>query len=173
MDRLEHPPVARTSAEVAADGLPDGQVARVGVRLQQRSGGNDQARRAKAALHRSGVYERLLDVAETVISGDPLDCRYLPARRSGGQHQAGTHGLSVDEDRAGSALALLAGVLGPRQAEPFAQHTQEALPRVGIGHLVAPAVHLQDERVRAHDDDTRFRTLVRDRCARTRTAWRR
>ena len=51
-----------------------------------------------------------------------------------GQRQAGEHGLPVDEDRAGAALAELAAVLGAGEVEILAEHLEERL--VGGGDQV-------------------------------------
>ena len=55
----------------------------------------------------------------------------------GRQHQARAHQHAVDEHRARAALALLARVLRPGQAETLAQHVEQALADPGVGNVVA------------------------------------
>ena len=61
--------------------LADRLVARVGVALEQVGGGDDQARRAEAALHRAGVEERLLHRVQRAAVGERLDRAARPRRR--------------------------------------------------------------------------------------------
>src|SRR4029453_17749142 len=57
-----------------------------------------------------------------------------------GQNQAGADQDAVQVDRAGAALALLAGVLGAGEAEAFAQHVQQALALPDVVGLAGLAV---------------------------------
>ena len=59
--------------------------------------------------------------------GEALDGDDLAALGLAGRDQAGADRHAVQADRAGAALALLAGVLGAGQAHPLAQHVQQAL----------------------------------------------
>src|SRR5207237_9158533 len=59
-DGVEDLRVARAAAEVAGERLANLVLRRVGVLLEQCGGGDDETRRAEAALHGAGVDERLL-----------------------------------------------------------------------------------------------------------------
>lgn len=64
-----------------------------------------------------------------------------------GGDETGAHGHAVQADRAGTALALLAGVLGAGQAEPLAQHVQQGLALPDVVGLLGASV---DGEVDAH-----------------------
>ena len=124
--------------------------------------------RAEAALHGAGVDERLLHVGQHAVGAERLDGHDVAVDGAGGQHQARAHERAVDGDRARAALALLARVLGAGQAEPLAQHVEQALAQPGVGDLVLDAV---DEQLvdLAHAGNIRSRA----RWASTPTQWRR
>ena len=69
----EDPAVAGAAADVAGELLPDLDLGRLGVAVEQVVGGDDQARRAEAALHGTGLDERPLHVARRAGLGEPLD----------------------------------------------------------------------------------------------------
>src|SRR3954468_7215522 len=160
-DRVHDLLVAGAAAQVARQRLADVRVARVGVALQHLVGGDQQPRRAEAALDGAGVDERLLDGGEFralasvgVLLGvlplrrpvparpllgvvrEPLDGHDLAPLDLPGGDEARAHRDAVQPDRAGPALPLLAGVLRAGQPEPLAQHVQQgfALPHV-VGFL--------------------------------------
>ena len=99
-----------------------------------------------------------------VSVGEPLDRDDLVAVRLRGEHEAGADERPVQEDRARSALPLLAGVLRARQAEPVPERREQALPRPHVG-LEPLAV---DRQLESH-----ARHLSRARVVRTRIACRR
>ncbi len=69
---------------------------------------------------------------------EALDSDDLAALDLAGRDQTRAHRHAVQTDRAGTALALLAGVLGAGQAQALAQHEQGlALPHV-VGFLGRP-----------------------------------
>ena len=102
---------------------------RLGV--EQRLRGHQDAGRAVPALRRAEIREALLEGMETAVFDQPLDGRDLPSARLGGEHQAGEHGLPVDENRARAALTELAAVLRARELQVLAQHLEERLVVVG------------------------------------------
>jgi hypothetical protein len=55
----------------------------------------------------------------------PFDSGHLGAVVHDGQRQTRHDALIVDQDRAGSAGALVAALLGAGQSGPFAQHVQQ------------------------------------------------
>src|SRR5712691_12687851 len=118
--------VAGAAAEVAREGLADLVVARVGVALEQVGGRHDQARGAEAALDGAALAESLLHRVQPLAFGEPLDRDDAVPVRLRRQHEARTDERAVEQHRAGTALALLAGVLRARQAEPLAEREEEA-----------------------------------------------
>src|SRR4030095_13975316 len=109
-----------------------------GVAPQQVVGGDDQPWGAEAALDGPGLDEGLLDRVEVVAGGEALDGDDLGPLGLAGQDQAGADQHPIQVDRAGPALALLAGVLGAWQAEALAQHVEQALALpdvVGVARL--------------------------------------
>ena len=90
--------------------------------LQQVVRGDHQARRAEAALHRPGFHKRLLDRAAV----QTFDRHDRAAIGLPSLDEARADQRPVEIDRARAALTLLARVLRPVQAEPFAQHVKEA-----------------------------------------------
>ncbi len=107
---------------------------------EQVGGHDDQPGCAEPALHRAGLQEGLLDGVQLAPVGQSLDRGDLPAGRLAGRDQAGADRLAVEVDGAGAALALLAGVLGPGQGEPFAQQVQQALAGPDVVDLLRGAV---------------------------------
>src|ERR687895_835911 len=181
MEGGEDPAVPGASAEVAGDGLAQGQLVGVGLAVQQVVDGHDHPGDAEAALHGALLDERPLDVGQLARRAEPLDGADVAAGGVGRQHAAGGDQDAVQQHRAGPALALLAGFLGAGQAEPLAQHVQQALADPGVGDLPVLAVHRQGvavgglvgpgvlARLGAHA----ARLLRRARVATTPTAWRR
>src|SRR5205814_1397769 len=115
--------VAGAAADVACQRFADLGVGRSWHALQQVVRGDDQAWRAKTALHRAGFDKRLLDLF-TIQS---FDRHQRAAVGLAAQHKAGTDQGAVKVDRARSALSLLACVLRPVKAEPLAQYVKQAL----------------------------------------------
>ena len=93
-----------------------------------------------------------------------------------GQHQTAAHRLAVEAHGARAALALLAGVLGPGQAEALPEDEQQALARSGIDDGAAGAVdHHGELPVGRHEatGGTPGKDRRRARRASTPPAWRR
>ena len=112
------------------------------IALEQRVHRHDEPRRAEAALHRAGLDERALHVGQRAafVGLQPLDGHDLGADRRRREHEARAHEHAVDEHRTRTALALLATGLGAGEAEPLAQHVEQALaePRVGDARARLP-----------------------------------
>ena len=77
--------------------------------------------------------------------GEPLDRRDLRAVPHDGQGQAGIDPPAVDQDRAGPALAVVAALLGPGQAEVLAEGVEQGRPG-GDVQLPADAVDREGDR---------------------------
>src|SRR5215216_5934598 len=175
----EDPAVPGAAAQVAGDGLAQGQLVGVGPAVQQVVDGHDHAGDAEAALHGPLLDEGPLDVGQLALGAEALDGADVAADGVGAHHAAGGDQDPVQQHRAGAALALLAGVLGAGQAEALAQHVQQALPDPGVADLVLLAVDGQGVAVGGLSGAAGLagahaaRLLLRARVATTCTAWRR
>ena len=133
--------VAGAAAQVAGQRLADLRVARRAARARSRSW---------PATIRPGVQKPHCTApastnacctgCSSLAVGQPLDRDDLAPLGLAGEHQAGADERAVEVDRAGAALALLAGVLGARQAEPLAQHVEQALALPDVVGLAPLAV---------------------------------
>ncbi|GAU67125.1 putative short-chain acyl-CoA dehydrogenase [Streptomyces sp. NBRC 110611] len=109
----------------------------------------------------------------------PLDGDDLAALDLSGGDETRTHGHAVEPDGARPALALLAGVLRARQAEPLAQHVQQGLALPDVVGFLRPSVdreihaHYATPSVRAAVPRYDSQAQVSVRRAMTPTAWRR
>src|SRR6185503_11821895 len=132
--------VAGAAAQVAGQPVAQLGLARVGVLLQQRLGGHQEARRADAALQRRVLDELALQRMQLVALGHALDGGDRPAVRLHAQHQARAHEAAVDGDAAGAAVAGRAAFLGAGEAQLVAQHVEQRLLRLAQ-ELHGIAVH--------------------------------
>ena len=139
-DRVHDRLVARAPAQVPGQRLPDLRVRRTGAAVEQVVGGDDQPRGAEAALHGAALEERLLHRVEILLRREPLHGGDLAPLRLSGGDEARTRRHAVEVHGAGSAFALLAGVLRAGQAHPLAQHVEQALAGPDVVDLVADAV---------------------------------
>jgi hypothetical protein len=113
---------------------------RARVFIEQGFGGEHDARRAEAALRAAMLDQRLLDRMELSALGHALNGQNVPAWGFLRQHEAGVDRSAVHKDRAGTAVAVAASLLGAGQAQALAQQLQERVARVGE-HGVLIAVH--------------------------------
>src|SRR3972149_5155434 len=137
---IEDLSVAAATAEVARQGLPDLLSRRPRVAIDQGLGGEQDSGRAVAALRRPQLGERLLQGMQLGAIGQPLHGENLPAPAGDGEEEAGPLRPAVDEHRTGAALAPLAAVLRPGEAEVLAEDLEErlvhgggGLPRLAVG----------------------------------------
>ncbi|CAM5430010.1 hypothetical protein SGLAM104S_07330 [Streptomyces glaucescens] len=114
---------ALTGPGVAALGLPP-----LGV-PQGRTGGTPARTAGAAALG------PLPGVVREALHGDDVAAFGLP-----GGDQAGADRHAVEAYGARAALALLAGVLGARQPEPFPQHVEQGLALPDVVGFLWPSV---------------------------------
>ena len=105
----------------------------IALARQQRHRRDHEAGRAEAALHGARRHEGALHRVQPAVGGQPLDRHDVAPVGLRAVHEARAHELAVQQHRAGSALALLAGALGAGQVEPVAQHEQQALGAVHLG----------------------------------------
>ncbi len=141
-DRLDDVVVAGAATEVAFEPLPRLVFVGSGTRFDQLDGAHDHAGRAKAALKRVVLMERLLHWVELAALGQTLDCRDGGTICFDGQHGATLDGATVNVDDTGTAVAGVAADVGSRELELFAQQLDEECARLDLdGDL--PLVHLQ------------------------------
>src|SRR6266540_4212126 len=108
LDGLDDVVVAGAAAEVALQPVTDLGLRGPRVALEELGGRHDHARRAEAALKPVLLPEAFLDGVELAVLGHPLDGLDLRPLALDGQERAGLHGLSVQVDGAGAALARVA-----------------------------------------------------------------
>jgi len=99
---------------------------RVRIRVKQPFRGDDEARRAEAALGRAVLYPRLLERVELLRRADPLDRDDLRALGEAGHLVNARAGhLAVHQHVARPAVSLAASYLGSREPELLAEHFGE------------------------------------------------
>src|SRR5262245_26410435 len=84
--------ICRAATEIAGEILPDLIIVGIGMRVEELSRHQHEARRAETALRRAGFEERLLDRRELPVLGEPLDGRDLLAVRESRKIEAAGHG---------------------------------------------------------------------------------
>src|SRR4029077_13640540 len=119
--------VAGAAAQVARERLPDLVVRGARIVVEQVDGRNAPAPSAEPALHGSCGEERLLDAVQRASSGDAFHGDDVVPVGLSGEGEARADEVAVEEHRARTALALLAGVLGAGEAELLAQREEKAL----------------------------------------------
>src|SRR6266850_137027 len=127
LDRIEDLRVTGAAAEVAGERFADPLARRRGIVGEQRLRGEEDSRRAVAALGGAQLGERLLQRVQPGAVGHALDGRDLALLEVGRQRDARQHRRAVDEHGAGAALPELAAVLGADEIEVLAQHFEERL----------------------------------------------
>jgi len=101
----------------------------VGARLargQERLASHQHARRADAALGAARLQEGGLQDVQRLPVGQPLDGVHRGALDLADRDQAGVDQGTVDQHRAGAALALPAALLGAGQRQVFAEDVKQA-----------------------------------------------
>jgi hypothetical protein len=120
----DNPRVGPAATDIAFHGTDDFSLGRLAILEQQACTGHDHSRNAVAALHRASLQKSLLEWMETAILFEPLDRSDSFAGNVGGASLARSYRLAVDQNGAGSALALAASILGSRELEIVAQNTK-------------------------------------------------
>ena len=95
-------------------------------------GGHDLARCAETALHSVMVDEGLLDRVEFVAVRQSFNRGDFGAVMHRRQCQARDDSLAVEKNRARTARALIAALLGAGEIERFAQDVEQRLPRIKL-----------------------------------------
>ena len=138
-DRVNDVLVASATAEISRDGLANLWFSWVGVFFQKWHQGHQKARCAEATLHAVGFPERFLQGMQVVWSSQSLDSEDLVSVSLHGEHQARADRLSIEQDRARSAHAVLAADVCAGQAKVVAQEIAQQQTRLD-GPLVLRAV---------------------------------
>src|SRR5205085_12019405 len=88
------------------------------------------------ALEGVALDERALQRVEVAVPGEALDRDDLGALVRDGEREAGVGAAAVDQDRAGAALPVVAGLLRAGQAESLAQEVEQGGPRVDLQRVL-------------------------------------
>ena len=156
--RVDDVLVGAAAAEVAAHSMEDLILGGRRVGPEEALCGDDLTRGAIAALEGVVFNKGLLDLTEFLTIQKPFDGGDFGSFGLKRQSQAGVSGTVVDQHRARTALAPLAGRLGAGDAEAFAQHEEQGPPRLDQ-QPVEPAVDFQrnlDHLLRIGDLGHRF-----------------
>jgi len=138
-DGVADGPVAGAAAEIALEGNAEIPL----LALVEGGRGHDHARRTEAALEALGCQEgrlhRVQGVGRRILRpagpGQTLDGRDAAPLGPEGWEQAAMHGLAIQMDRAGAAIARVAAFLHPEPAS-LAQIGAQALP--GARRAIVP-----------------------------------
>src|SRR5207248_3169046 len=122
--------VTGAAAKIAGEPVARFFLGRVLVFVEQRLRRDDKARCAEAALQGGVLQEFLLHRMQRLTLGDALDRQDRAALGLDAEHQAGTHDIAVDDDRAGAAIARAAAFLAARQVQFVAQAVEQCLLRL-------------------------------------------
>ena len=132
--RLQDAGIGAAAAEMAGerrgDRLARGQRGAVGLPplVMEGGRGDDETRRAKAALQRIAGDEGFLHGMQR-LAADALDGDHRPAARRARGKETARHRLAVEQHGAGAAHASAADELGAGEADLLAQHVDQQ----GIG----------------------------------------
>ena len=121
-DRLEDLLVAGAAAEVAGERLADRSSSGEGSRSSRSTAETSIPGVQKPHCTAPASMKACLDRMQLAAGGERLDRAYLAAVGLERRDEAGADDLAVEPDRAGAALALLAGVLRADQPELVAEH---------------------------------------------------
>ena len=132
LDGADDALMGAAAAEMPVERVDDLGARRLGVAVEQRLGGHDDAGQAVAALAGLLVEEGLLQRMQLVRRAEPLDGGHAAAGDRAGLARAGEDRLAVDQHHAGAALLQPAAVARAHQAEMVAQGLQQ---RRGLRHV--------------------------------------
>ncbi len=122
--------VAGAPAEVAGQPVADFGFGRIGIALEQRACGDQDAGRTDAALRAVELKELLLQRMQLVALGHALDGVDLGAVGLDREHEARADHGAVDHHGAGAAVAGGAAFLGAGKHQLVAQHIEQRLLRL-------------------------------------------
>src|SRR5262249_19925004 len=122
--------VAGAAAKIAGEPIAHLRFGRIGIAVEQRFGGDQDPRRADAALRSVELEETALQRVQFVALRHPLDGLDLFAVGLDRKHQARTDHGAVDHDGAGAAIAGAASFLGAGQHQLVTESIEERLLRL-------------------------------------------
>ena len=128
-DRFEDLQVAGTAAQSAGESLTNLVARRTCDPVEQRFGGDQNGRRAVAALRSAQDREGFLQRVEFSLARQPLDGVDLAPVALESQDQTREDGFSVKQHGTGSALAQFAAVLGSGEPEILPEDFKQCLVR--------------------------------------------
>src|SRR5262245_58986198 len=127
---LDDAVIAGAAAQHGRDPLTDLGLGRLRVRLEEVERGHQHARRAEPALEPVVLVEGLLQRVEPTIAHEPLDRGDPRAVGLDREHDARARGLTVEQNGARAADAMLAADVRARQSEVLAQEVHQQLARL-------------------------------------------
>src|SRR5439155_15063856 len=119
--------VPRAAAQVPRQPVARLLFARARLRVEQRLGGHDETRRADPALQRRVFEKLLLHRMQPLALGNALDGRDALPLRFRREHEARGHQPSVEDHRAGAAVARRASFLGPGKPDLLPARIEQRL----------------------------------------------
>ena len=122
--------ISGAAAKVAGETVADFFFGRVGVLFQQALGGDEQSRRANAALQRDMFDELALQDVQVFAVGHAFDGFDLGAVYFNAQNEAGANDTAIDGDAAGTTVAGRTAFLRAGQVQLVAEYIQQALGRL-------------------------------------------
>ena len=127
-DRFVHLAVAGAAAKVATQGIADFCIGRIRICREQVCDGHHEAGSAEAALRASPIAVGFLDCSQGPVLADAFDGGDFLAFATRGEHGAGEHGQSINQNSAGAARGVVAAALGSGKLQVYAQGVkQEAI----------------------------------------------
>src|SRR5436190_18603669 len=117
--------IAGAAAEIAGEPVPRLGICRVWIALEQRLGGDQQARGAKAALQRCMLQEFSLQRMQKVPARHALDRLDRVSLGLDGEHQARADQTAVDGYAAGATVARAAPLLAAGQMQLVTQDVEQ------------------------------------------------
>src|SRR5262245_14370715 len=135
LHRVDDLRIGAAAAEIARKVVPDLIIIRIGMRIEQLGGHQQEARRAVAALEGAGLDEGLLHRTEPLRARihERLDGTHLGALDEGRQIEAAGDGRAVHQHGAAAAHALPAAFARAHQIEVALQHLDEVVMRLDRG----------------------------------------
>src|SRR5262249_42850992 len=148
LDCLDDVDVARATAQVPGDRVPDLVLARPGVVLEVRVARHQHARGAVTALEPVLLHKPFLDRVEPAVLLEPLHRQDGPAVSLDPEDGARLHRPPVQEDGAGAAMRRVASDMRPGEAEHLPDQVNQEQSGLDVG-LTPLAV---DRDAHAHPD---------------------
>ena len=139
LDRVLNALISGTAAEVAFQPHPNRLLIRIGMRPEKREGVDNETGGTETTLVTRLIQERSLNHRIR----DPLDGGDFGTLRFDREDHAGLYRSSIQQNRAGTAVAVLAAGLGTGQTQVIPQNLQQCIRRTDLDLAVLP-VHTQE-----------------------------